>query len=90
MPAGQTLPLYVQSFDYDATRYPQAVLRDDAGNLIGSPINLSPIGALGLYGNLTVRYPSGPKFITAQYIFYDDSGYTQVSTGQGADLDTFF
>ena len=83
------LPLYVQSFNYDAGKYPRAFVTDQDNNPIaGSPFDLSPLGVLGLYGNNSVLVPDNP-FVNVQYVFYEDSDYQTVSGDQGAGNDTF-
>lgn len=87
---GQVLPLYMKLFDYNAAKYVHAFLFDDEGMALAiSPVTLTPVGSLGLYGNNLNDVPPETTFITAQYIVYDDSGYTTVSQSEGADSDTF-
>lgn len=91
MLVGDILPLNFQLSDYNPGVFVHAILRDDTNTLIGSPVVLTAVGTLGYYGNAEVEYPSGgTKWVTAQYICYDDSGYTSVSTTEGGGLDTFF
>jgi hypothetical protein len=86
---GQTIPLYTQTYDYNPSVYPQAVLRDQNNNIL-STVNLTAIGGLGLYGNNSIVFPSGTAFVTVQYIFYSDSGHTVVSSVEGAAYDVFY
>lgn len=85
---GAPLPLVVQSFNYDQSTYVKASLTNVNGDAVGTPVILSPIGLLGLYGRNSTVVPNTPV-VNSSYIFYDDSGYTTVSTSQGAGTDTF-
>lgn len=84
---GAPLPLCFQTFDYNATKYVRVFLRDEEDELIGS-YDLLPDGTLGLYLNDSQTMPD-TNFVTAQYIVYDDSGYTMVSGSEGGSVDVF-
>lgn len=87
---GDILPLYNQLGDYNASKYVRAFVTDpDGAAIAGSPFNLLPSGSLGLYKNVSGLMPNKP-WVFAQYIVYDDAGYTQVSTSEGAACDTFY
>lgn len=89
MQVGASIPLSIQLFDYDTAKYVRAWVRRPDGTLVsGSPVDLNQV-ALGLYQNFSLTLPN-VEFVTAQYVVYDDSGYTQVSTSQGGSSDTFF
>lgn len=85
--AGQALPTYVQLFDYNASKYVKAYVTDQSGNAVsGSPVMLPSIGPLGLYGSSILQVPTSGA-ANAQYIVYDDSYYTTISTSEGAGND---
>ncbi len=86
---GDGIPTYIQLFNYDPAKFIRAYVTDDSNNPVsGSPVALVPIGSLGLYGSADLLAPASP-FVVAQYIVYDDAGYTIVSTSQGAASETF-
>lgn len=87
MKFGSPIPLAFQLFDANTAKYVRVVLRDANDIAIGSPINLTQIG-LGLYVDESVNMPSTP-WVTAQYVVYDDSGYTIISLSEGAGMNVF-
>lgn len=63
----ETLPLSLQLFDFDATKFTRVVLKNNSGtSLVGSPFNLVHIGN-GKYTNDTVVMPAGVDYIEATY-----------------------
>lgn len=89
--SGSGIPLYLQLFDYDASKFVKVFVSDDSGNpLDGSPVELTPLGSLGLYGDSSIVVPSSVPFAVAQYVVYDNAGYSVVSTSEGGSSDTFF
>lgn len=84
---GQGVPLYFQLFDYDATKYIRAILRDADGVQFAVQ-DLAPIGSQGLYANNSAIMVDTDS-ITAQYTVYDDAGYTTISGSEGAGLNVF-
>jgi hypothetical protein len=90
MQVGDKLPIYIQLFDYNAGKFIKATVRNDNNTQIaGSPVELSPIGSLGFYGNNTLSFPSETEYVTVEYVVYDDAGYTEVSTSEGGASDVF-
>lgn len=89
MLVGDILPLNYQLTDYNPAVFVHAILRDANNNILGSPVVLPAVGSLGLYATAAIPFPASTAFVTAQYICYDDSGYTQVSQTEGGGLDTF-
>jgi hypothetical protein len=88
IPDGGNLPLYVQLYNYADDQYPQAILRDVNGNLIGSPIDLIHLEDGLYYNNSTTLSNYG--FISIQYIVYSDAGHTTVSGGHGGSTNITF
>lgn len=84
---GDFVPAYYQLFNYDPTKFVQAVIRDDGNNIV-STLNLSQAGGLGLYYNNSSQMPN-TDFLNVQYLVYDDSGHTVLSDSQGEGLDSF-
>ena len=70
----QYIPLVLQLSDEDTSLFPQVVIRDNTGVLIGSPIDLTHVGS-GLYTNSSFQMPTN-SFITMQYKVYQDAGHT--------------
>lgn len=67
--------LTLQLHDGAENKYPQAVIRDSAGNtILGSPVDLPHIGN-GLYRDLTKSLAS-PQIISVTFITYDDASHT--------------
>lgn len=86
---GDAIPLSLQLVDYDPAKFVKVFLRDETTTQIaGSPVQLAPIGSLGLYADNNISMPDNP-FVTAQYVVYDDAGYSIVSTSEGGTSDTF-
>ena len=72
VPLGAKLPLGTQLGDYDPGKFLRAFLRDaDNADLPGSPVDLGAVGSLGLYAG-TILMPNS-RFVSAQYVFYDDA-----------------
>ena len=87
--ATESIPVYVQLANNDATKFPQANLSDAGGNtLVGSPLDLTHI-ANGLYSNLSLLMPP-TKFVDVQYVIYNDAGHTVVSGANAAAVDTIY
>lgn len=73
------IPLVLQLFDNDATKYVRANVRDASDTVIsGSPFTLAH-EANGLYTNASAVMPNTP-FVSVQYLVYDDAGFTTLST----------
>lgn len=86
---GDILPLTIQISDYDPAKYVQVFLYDETLTEIAqSPSQLSPVGSNGFYSNNEIEMPD-TKFLIAQYVVYDDAGYTTVSQSEGGQNDTF-
>lgn len=65
--AGETLPLSLQLYDFNATKFARVHLRDQAGTpLAGSPFDLVHIGQ-GKYTSAAVVMPTGVDYIEATY-----------------------
>lgn len=85
---GDAVPLYLQLYDNATDKFVRTTVRDATGaQITGSPVDLTHV-ALGLYQSLALVMPA-TKFVTVQYIVYDDSGYTVISSSEGAGSDTF-
>lgn len=84
---GEILPIELQIENNDATKFPQAVLRDDANAIIGL-VNLVHINE-GLYKPAANFSMTSAKFIAVQYIVYDDALRTIISTDVGSATETF-
>lgn len=85
---GDSIPLYFQCFDYDATKFVRALVKTPAGSSVsGSPVNLTNLGN-GLYGAHSLTMPN-QAFVYVQYLVYDDAGYTQLSTSEGGTSEVF-
>lgn len=84
---GDSIPLCMQLFNYNEAKYVQVKLYDDSLDLIDT-VQLSPVGDTGFYQNNEVEMPNVP-FVIAQYVVYDDAGYTTVSSYEGGTADTF-
>jgi hypothetical protein len=84
MQAGQNIPLYLQLFDYNTSKYVKALVRNQSNTqLTNSPAILTHI-ANGLYGNNgSIVFPNTATMLSVQYLVYDDSGYTMLSTSEG-------
>lgn len=87
---GDPIPLYDQLVDYDDTKFVRAYVTDSDGVAIsGSPFSMPAIGVNGLYGTRVALMPNKP-WVQAQYIVYDDSGFTTRSETEGGWAQAFF
>ena len=88
VPTGSQLPLNLQLFDGDPSKYPLAYLYNAATNVAvpGSPFPLAHF-ANGLYLNDVPGLPDGRYFAT--YIVFSDSGHTTESTTHTREEDYF-
>jgi hypothetical protein len=88
MQVGDALPLSVQLAASATTKHVRAVVKNDAGaQIAGSPAVLAHVG-LGQYTNYTLVMPN-TKFVTVQYIIYDDSLFTVISASERAQSALF-
>lgn len=89
MQAGDKIPLFAATSDYSSSAFCRAFVTDVLGNpLIGSPVTMTP-DSTGQYSNNTLVMPAGP-WVHAKYVFYQDSGFTTLSTSQGQSNATFY
>jgi len=90
MKTGDAIPLYLQLATYETGKYPRAFVRDDTGaEIAGSPVDLAAVDALGLYSDASLLFPA-TRYVTAQFVVYDDSDHTVVSGSDGGSAQTFF
>lgn len=87
---GDPIPLFLQLADYNPTKYVQAYVQNPAGNPIaGSPFTLVPDDATGSYRNQTA-FMTADSWLFAQYLVFDDAGFTTLSTTEGGSSEVFF
>ena len=86
---GDTVPLSVQLFDSDTTKFARATVRDDSGTPVsGSPFSLGHVGN-GRYESSSLLFPSGTNYVNATYEIFDDAGFTIFSELHASAIDTF-
>lgn len=83
---GDTLFLNLQLPLLDTTKHVLAYLYDGAGSLLGS-IELQSVGG-GLYADDVEAMPNTDQ-VRAQYVVFDDPGFTQESCEYGRSIDVF-
>ena len=79
-----SVPVFIQLDDGDATKFPQAEIRNDTTGGLITTLDLTHV-ANGLYMT-TYTVPAVDKYLV-QYIVYDDAGHTTVSADFGRDSD---
>lgn len=85
---GKPIPLTLQEQSGDGTKFVKAVLKDPTGTPIaGSPFTLAH-EANGLYKNFAVLMPDF-DFVYAQFLVYDDAGFTILNTDIGITEEVF-
>lgn len=84
---GETVPVCLQIVDGVTNQYPQAIVRDDQGNLL-TTLDLSH-EANGLYVPGSPYSMPDEIFIKVTYVVYSDAGHTTESTVYLRDTDTF-
>lgn len=89
MQVGDIIPAYLQLVDYNTGKFPAAVIYDDTVTPIaGSPLNLTSVSN-GFYANASLNFPD-TEFLLLQYLTYDDSGRTILSSSEGGQLGVIF
>lgn len=79
---GTPIPLRLQFSDGDSSKFVRAVVKDPTGTpLAGSPFVLTHTSN-GLFTNFAHLMPE-VDFISAQYLVYDDAGFTILNTAVG-------
>lgn len=85
----ELVPLKLQLFDGDTTKYVRAHVFDESQNeLPNSPFNLIHFGR-GLYASNALLMPD-TTYITIQYRVYDDSNYSIISSTHSDTLDIYY
>jgi len=84
---GGTVPVELQIENGDATKFPRAVIRNAADAIIATR-DLTHL-ADGLYKPTSIFPMPVTSFIAVQYLVFDDSGRTVLSTDVGFDTDVF-
>lgn len=85
---GSAIPLVLQLFDGDDSKYPVAVVRNSTGQeVLGSPFLLTNVGE-GHYTNFSFK-PDSIGYYTATYIIFDDENHTTESSNHSRALDTY-
>ena len=84
---GETVPVCLQIVDGAVDQYPQAIVRDDQGNLL-TTLDLSH-EANGLYVPGSPYSMPDEIFIKVTYVVYSDAGHTTESTVYLRDTDVF-
>lgn len=85
---GDTIHLNLQLSNGNTGKYVRATVRNASGvEISGSPVALTHIGG-GLYSNDSLTMPNTDE-VTAQYVVYDDAGFTTVNTNYSQVMDTF-
>lgn len=83
---GDTIPVSVQLFDNDTTKFVNVLVRDATGaHLTGSPKTIAHIGG-GLYEDTTFLMPN-TSHVSVVYKIYDDVGLTTPSAIHGSSND---
>lgn len=84
--AGSIVPLTVQLFDEDATKFPQGVVRDPADASLSTK-DLTHL-ANGMYVNNTFLMTTD-DFLTAEYRVFNEAGHTTLSALHSTAIDRF-
>jgi len=85
---GDTIPLNLQLFDGDTTKYVRAIVRDPTDvEITGSPFTLPHVGD-GLYKLYTEAMPN-VDYLISTYQVFDDAGFTSKSELHSDATDIF-
>jgi len=87
---GDPIPFSVQLFDGDATKFVQALVKDESGTPLGfSPVTLLNVGD-GRYEDNSQDFPAGENFVSVTYKIYSDALFTTPSPDHSDATDVFF
>jgi hypothetical protein len=87
--ATSPMPLAIQLFDCNTTKYVKATVLDATGTaIVNSPVTLTNVGT-GLYTNFSLLTSTSPYYVV-QYLVYDDASFTTLSISEGAGADLLF
>lgn len=85
----EAMPLHAQLGSKETGKFVRAILRDaDGGAIAGSPITLSE-DSDGMYSTNSFNMPN-EQFVIAQYLVFDDAGFTTEHDGDDAGVDIFY
>jgi len=86
--AGETIPISLQLFDNDATKFVRATSEDESGTpLVGSPFSL-PHDVNGLYKISSVLMPDTGA-VVVQYEVFNEASFLNISAVHSSALDLF-
>lgn len=85
---GDPIPAFTQLFDGADDKFPQAVVRNAAGTILGGGALDLALIADGMYGNSEVNMPNTP-FVTVQYFVYSDEEHETLDLSYSQTMQTF-
>ena len=86
---GDSVPLSLQLFDSDETKFVRAIVRDQTGAAVaGSPQSM-PHQTDGRYENFDLLMPANTSVLLVSYQVFNDSGFTTKSPDHSDTADDF-